>query len=602
MKAFRKGKILDGYRVVSLRSKAQGRMEYAAVKTGAEKDGEYRTVVYDLTELPAEYVWASCEKQAGGRMPFERHFLEKRPLKNYPAIVEEGGDGELQWIIVKIQEGLSVRDYVRKNGKMPLDKALKVAINICSYLETISCFDEGKAGHYNVTPDTVRILDDGDSPQTFLEGFGYLSFVRDSVPFTRPIDESSFYLAPELFIGCPSIKADVYGVCLILFLLLTGQMYPWSRESLCPYEKIVSGQCDRDSFVVGMGRLWNTTPNLSEVHPRKLKTIIYNGISTNPNKRTESIIELQEQLEQVLATEVRAKVADGESSSQPGSQGGFSVVAGLEDLKKQMTRKFIMPIRHRKLARAYKITPPNGCLLYGPPGCGKTFVASKIAEEAGIQCRVFRPSDIASIYVHGGQAQIKSLFEYVRKHAPIMVCFDEADAFVSDRTKPGNEQYAGEVNEFLTQLNNAAKEGVYVFLMTNNPGLLDPAVLRTGRIDEKLYIPLPDKAGREEFFRIRFREIPTTGEISYSALADQTEGMTYSDLDYIVTESCREVFQDAVELNMNKVLPISQSVVEGVIAVAPRSVSPDEIRRYETLREEFEERTKGLERKRIGFV
>lgn len=602
MRVFRKGKKLDGFRIESLLNKNPGRIEYVATRDEEDVQGEYRVIVYDMGELPVEYIWASEEWSTEGLLPFERHFLEKCPLRNYPSIVGKGGDGKLQWLIIKLAPGLTIREYIAQNGQMPFEKALKTAINLCSTLETITCFDEGKAGHYNVTPDTVRIQDDSDSPVVFLEGFGFLSMDKDEIVFTRPIDKASYYLAPELFIGCPSIRSDVYGVSLILYMLLTGKTYPWNHESMSPYEEVIGGRCDRDSFVVGMGRLWNTAPDLTDIQPRKLKTIIYNGISTNPNRRTESVVELQEQLEQIMGFTAQEEVMSENASPKKKNAGGFSAVAGLGELKRQMMRKFILPIRQRKLAKAYKITPPNGCLLYGPPGCGKTFIAEHIAEEAGIQCVVYRPSDIASIYVHGGQDRIKSLFEDVRKHAPIMVCFDEADAFVSSRTRPGNEHYAGEVNEFLTQLNNAAKDGVYVFFMTNNPDLLDPAVLRTGRVDEKFYIPMPDSTAREEFFRIRLRDIPTTGEMNYALLAKKTEGMTFSDLDYVVTESCRTVFLDAVELKTNSVLPVTQSVIEESIASAPKSVSIEDVKRFESFREMFSERLSGVGRRKIGFV
>jgi len=597
MRIISMGGKLGGFQVRRLISKQPGREEYGADPVAGNHEGEYRVVAFDTRELPDD---STC-RDGEAVVPLEQYILERQPLRAFPKIVERGEDDSLKWMVLKYQRGITVRDYLGKMKPFPLEEALRMTINLCSSIEALACFDKGKVGHFNITPDTVRIVGEGDSRHLFLSGFGYVSMEGDDRPFTRAIDESSYYLAPELFVGRRSVRADVYGTCLILYMLLTGRAYPWDRGLLSPYDKVTGGECSRDAFVAGMGRLWNSTPDLSDVHPGRMKAIIYGGISTNPVRRTESIVELKEELERVLWTETRSREAAGDSSPGKTSLGGFTAVAGMTELKREMMRKFILPVRQRKLAKAYRITPPNGSLLYGPPGCGKTFVVERIAEEAGLPCRVFRPSDVASIYVHGGQERIKSLFDDVRKHAPIIVCFDEADAFVPGRSRPGNEHYAGEVNEFLTQLNNAAKDGVYVFLMTNNPALLDPAVLRTGRVDEKFYIPMPDTAAREEFFRIRFRDIPSSGGMDYAVMAALTDGMTFSDLDYVVTEACRVVFLEAVELNTDRVLPVTQAVVEEVIASAPRSVTGEDIRQYEALREEFSERVQGVGRKKIGF-
>lgn len=594
MKKYRRGKVIAGYRIVTQLSNQPGRMEYQAVPVDREDQIEYHIIVYDMNELPDEYIWLN-EAQEEPMMPFERYFLRNRPLEPFPTCIEEGEEDALQWIVVKLRQGYTIDEYIKTYGTLPVDKALKAMLALCSSMETLPTY-EPRLGHFNITPQSVRIWPHAEVPLLSIEGFGNVARERTDMDFKRPIGEMSYYLAPELFIGCQSKNADVYGLSLILYMLLTGKEYPWDK-SLSPEDEVKAGACDAGQFVVRMGRLWNTSPDLKAVQPRYLKTVLYNGLSTNPNRRIEDITELIEQLEQALA-QVEQNCGDASAVHAR----GFSAVAGLTELKEQMRRKFILPIRQMKLAKAYKITPPNGCLLFGPPGCGKTFVVERIAEEAGIPCMIYKPSDIASIYVHGGQERIKELFEGVRRHAPILVCFDEADAFVSSRTRPGNEHFAGEVNEFLTQLNNAAKDGVYVFLLTNNPELIDPAVLRTGRVDEKFYIPMPDAKGREEFFRIRFTDVPMSGMIDYSALAKQTQGMTFSDLDYVVTESCRSVFINAVELNQDEVLPVTQPIIESVINSFPRSISFEEIRRYERMRDEFISRGSGKERARIGFA
>lgn len=597
MKVFRKGKLLKGYRIASVLNMMPGRIEYLVIPVDREDQKEYRAVVYDMDELPVPYIWASEERSSQSLIPLECHFFDSQPLHTFPICVEKGESYGMSWIIFKLNDGLTITDFVKSNGPLPSEKAIKAIIGLCRSVETITGFENG-LGHYNITPDTVRIRVEPDEPIMTLDGFGYMTRHGESVCFDRPIGELSYYLAPEIFVDRLSAKADVYGICLLLYMLLTGKSYPWDRESLPLYSNVIAGNCRKEDFLVGMGRLWNAAPDLTDIKSETLKTIMYKGLSTNPNKRTPDVMILRELLEQHLfsAGENCDETEDRQTQGK-----GFSVVAGLSELKEQMRRKFILPIRQQKLAQSYGIYPPNGCLLFGPPGCGKTFVVERIAEEAGIPCIIYKPSDIASIYIHGGQERIKELFSDVRSHAPVMVCFDEADAFVSCRTRPGNEQYAGEVNEFLTQLNNAAKDGVYVFLLTNNPELIDPAVLRTGRVDEKFYIPMPDKEGREEFFKIRLKGLPLSGMVDFSTLADQTQGMTFSDLDYIITESCRTMFFRVIESKKNEILPITQQVVESVIGSTQKSVSFEEVRRFEKVRDEFRFRGSGKERAKIGF-
>ena len=181
---------------------------------------------------------------------------------------------------------------------------------------------------------------------------------------------------------------------------------------------------------------------------------------------------------------------------------GFVDVAGMNELKLTLKRNFIDIIKHKSKAKMYNIQPSNGILLYGPPGCGKTFIAEKIAEEADLNFVMVKPSDLGSTYVHGSQTKIADLFKKAEAKAPALLCFDEFDAMVPTRDDDMSHTYMTEVNEFLVQLNNCASRGVYVLAMTNNIDRIDGAMLRKGRIDEVIYVPLPDEDARREMFNL----------------------------------------------------------------------------------------------------
>ena len=216
---------------------------------------------------------------------------------------------------------------------------------------------------------------------------------------------------------------------------------------------------------------------------------------------------------------------------------GFRDVAGMEKLKEQMQKKLLYFLKNPLLAHQYKIDLPNGMLLYGPPGCGKTFFAEKFAEESGFNYAVVKASDLGSTWVHGSQGKIGLLFKEARAKSPCIICLDEFDAFAPKRETITNSSLSGEVNEFLSQLNNCGRDRIFVIATTNNPEIIDPAMLRSGRIDRCVYIPAPDSQARRAVFRLCVEKRPHDGDIDYKLLAARTEGYVTSDICGIVNDA-----------------------------------------------------------------
>src|ERR1019366_4691819 len=151
----------------------------------------------------------------------------------------------------------------------------------------------------------------------------------------------------------------------------------------------------------------------------------------------------------------------------------------MRDLKAMLERDVVLPLQEPEIYARYRLGLPNGILLYGPPGCGKTFIARKLAEVAGFNFMEVTPGDLASIYVHGTQGKIAELFARAQKQTPCMIFFDELDAMVPNRG--GNDvghHYSSEVNEFLVRLNECGRNGILVIGATNQPEHIDAAVLR----------------------------------------------------------------------------------------------------------------------------
>ena len=219
-------------------------------------------------------------------------------------------------------------------------------------------------------------------------------------------------------------------------------------------------------------------------------------------------------------------------------KGGFADVAGFDELKHRLSDEVIWPLKNKAKAAKYRITPPSGMLLYGPAGCGKTFFAQKFAEETGFSFKLIVPSDIGGMIIHETQKKVAELFEEAQREAPCIICFDEIDAMVPRRTStPGLEYQNTEVNEFLAQMNNCGEKGIFIIGTTNNKDLIDPAALRTGRLDYHVEIPKPDRIQRVELFRVCLQNRPMESYIDFESLAMSTDGFTASDIAFVVNKA-----------------------------------------------------------------
>ena len=273
---------------------------------------------------------------------------------------------------------------------------------------------------------------------------------------------------------------------------------------------------------------------------------------------------------------------------------GFKDVAGMTQLKEQLQSDVIDLIQDPEQAKQLGISIPNGLLFYGPPGCGKTFFAEKFAEEAGFNYKYIKCSDVASPYIHGGQDKIAAIFDEARKNAPTILFFDEIDAMIKDRSKHNNVSEAGEVNEFLAQLNNCGEDGVIVIGATNKPDDIDEAALRAGRLEFKYYIPQPDAETRASIFEINLSKRKVDFGINYDKLASLTENYISADIKMIVDNAARLTFR-------RKLGKITQETLEEVIASSKPSISIDVIKRHEEIRDRFLGLKKSEPRRKIGF-
>lgn len=278
---------------------------------------------------------------------------------------------------------------------------------------------------------------------------------------------------------------------------------------------------------------------------------------------------------------------------------GFNGVAGMLDLKARLQREVIYPLTHREEMKRYHVHPLNGILLYGPPGCGKTYFAEKFAEETGMYFKLVHAADLSCKYMHETAGQIKDFFKEARDSKPYVLCIDEIEALVPARSGTADMAFA-DYNEstsvFLSEINNCGRDGVFVIGTTNAPYLIDPALLRTGRLDKHYFIGLPDTEARQAMLRLHLSDRPLDKYIDYPRLVELTEGMNASDLESMVNEAAldaaihhQDITQEMLEdhaIQGRRSIPSAEEDSKQQIQEAHITASNTRVRGFNTYLEE----------------
>lgn len=508
------------------------------------------------------------------------------------------GGSQYEWFATEFVSGETLAQKVARDEDVSVYEAKTITSAVLRALMYLHS-QPRPIIHNEITIQNVMLNLAGELSDLKLIDFGHARFLNQAPAKPRLDELNPFYLAPERFSGVCSVQSDIYSVGVLMYHLLYHKL-PWHIDvSQIGGSDVIGCILDERDKELALPSL-----DLFEFD-EQLTNIIAKALCYDADGRFKSaeefskalngeiLVERQSTKRRILSQPTKTSRADIPTPEKKEGE-GFAAIAGMEDLKRQMREEVLEPLHNPEEYRRYGVTIPNGMLLYGPPGCGKTFFAKHFAEEAGFNFMCITPATLKSRYVNATQENIAKMFKEAEENAPTIIFIDEFNELVPNRDGDVHEMSRSAVNEMLAQMDRTGEKGVFVIGATNYPNTIDPAILRAGRLDKKYYVGVPDKEARAAIFKLYLTKRPYDFGLDYGALADLTENYVSADIQLIINRASLNA--------LHKKSKITMELLREAIANTRPSLDIAELHKYEQIRNEMNGEQRSIrKRPRVGF-
>lgn len=487
-----------------------------------------------------------------------------------------------RYIATEFVSGESVMDRMMRVGPLGEFDAIRVGLKISEIAHNLHSRDQAVLLN-GLSLDNILFDMSDESESIKLRNLINVRHFDEAFKFRYLDGLNLAHLAPEVYNDVFTPKTDLYNIAALTYQMVCGVLPYHDSES-----QDLNAPKDLNSYLEKR----NQPLNFSDVFEPHLKKVLEKALHHDADQRFNTLDEFGRFLNREKLLSAPKSKASKKTYIKRGN--GFNDIAGMQTLKNQLNSEVLDVLKRPEHFKKYGVTIPNGMLLYGPPGCGKSFISEKFCEEAGFNFFMIKPSDLSSIYISGGEEKIGQLFSEAASNAPTVICFDEVDAMMPKRSDQTNQSISARVNEFLAQINKCADRGIFVIATSNKPNLIDEAMLRTGRLEIKIYVSPPDLKAREELFELYLKNRHCEVGIDFRALAELTPNIVASDVEFIVNKaSHKAAIQD---------VRISTSILSEVVQNFTPSINKTIIDSYEDEHQTFSSsKTPNSGKSPIGF-
>ena len=504
-----------------------------------EKNNQFFMKLYDMQATPVELLHGQEPKEvwAYRKLGTCENLMH---LTSFSRVKKHFYD--ITYMVFPLSRGKLLSQYIDEKRTLTLREIMDITLGL---LQAVRHLNAHQLCHLDIVPQNIILESDQDGKLTaklfdLEHAVEYNENGTRRLSSAKQFEKLSPYYTHSNLLSRQEVSGmdDIFSIGAVLFTMLSGKK-PWSECPLTPEMPAVAQH-------LKMNEWRKEHPSTDIVEPLRPSKIGSSQTAANLFVAMDMALKGEANIKtllHVLHTENKELDQIAEDVSLWNARNvdeikGFASIAGMDDLKQKMAQHVLWPLQHPEKAERYRLQLPNGVLLYGPPGCGKTYFASKIAEELHWPMKFITSASIGSAYIHETSQNIKELFQAAATCEHCVICIDEIDGILSKRSTEGTERSRNdEVNQFLAEFNECHKRGILVVGTTNRKEIIDPAALRAGRFDIQIEIPAPDEKMRQRLFEMYLRNRPLAEDIDIPALVKMTVHYASADVPFVVNEA-----------------------------------------------------------------